>query len=70
VYIIENSDLDVYVRPLALRAALPPNYVEKLERCPLTPTKVYRLVHAKQSHVKVQDFQDSAIRPTVEILGC
>ena len=67
-YIIENSDLDVYVRPLALRAAaLPARYVEKLERCPLDPIKVFRLVHAKQDRIKVQDFQDPPIRPKADI---
>lgn len=66
-YIIENRNLDVYVRPLALRAALPPGYAPKLERCPLDPTKVCRLVHDKQDQVKVQDFQDAPIRSKADI---
>ncbi len=56
VHIIENSALDVYVRPLALRAALPPDYVEKLQQCPLDPTKVYRLIQEEHENVEIKDF--------------
>ena len=67
-YIIENNELDVYVRPLVLRAWLPPGYVEKLGRCPLDPTKVSRLVHTKQHKVKIQDFINSPIRTKNDIV--
>jgi hypothetical protein len=67
-YIIENSTLDMYVRPLVLRATLPNQYVEKLEHCPLEPNKVCKLVHEKQHLIKIQDFQDSHVKPKADII--
>lgn len=67
-YIIENHALDVYVRPLALRALVPPNHAKKLEHCPLEPNKVYKLVYAKQGCIKAQDFQAPAIPTKTDIV--
>jgi hypothetical protein len=62
-YLIEQKEIDIYIRPLALRAALPSDYSEPLSQCPLAPQKVCRLIHEGQECINAQDFQNPAISP-------
>lgn len=64
-YITGNSDINVYVRPIALEAALLPllscDAVNALKKCPLYPTDIHRAFCTPQTPILVSRFRNAAI---------